>query len=38
MLLVHFAGRTGNMNALLGVTGEHGLPVFEDACQAQGSR
>jgi perosamine synthetase len=26
------------MNALLGVAGEHGLPVFEDACQAQGSR
>jgi perosamine synthetase len=34
---VHFAGRTGNMDALASLAGEHGLMVIEDACQAQGT-
>jgi perosamine synthetase len=38
VLPVHFAGRTGDMDGLLRMAGEHGLAVLEDACQAQGSR
>ena len=38
VLPVHFAGRTGDMDGLLRVAGDHGLAVIEDACQAQGSR
>jgi perosamine synthetase len=38
VLPVHFAGRTGDMDALLELATSRGLPVIEDACQAQGSR
>ena len=38
ILPVHFAGRTGDMDALLRTAGAHDLVVIEDACQAQGSR
>jgi perosamine synthetase len=34
---VHFAGRTGNMDALARLAGEHRPVVIEDACQAQGT-
>jgi dTDP-3-amino-3,4,6-trideoxy-alpha-D-glucose transaminase len=35
---VHLYGRTVEMEPLLALTGEHGLPVIEDACQAHGAR
>jgi perosamine synthetase len=38
VLPTHFAGRTGDMDALLRTAGAHDLMVIEDACQAQGSR
>jgi dTDP-4-amino-4,6-dideoxygalactose transaminase len=35
---VHLYGRTVEMEPLLELTREHGLPVIEDACQAHGAR
>ena len=37
VLPVHLWGRTANLLDVLEVAADHGLPVVEDACQAQGS-
>ncbi|HTA43933.1 MAG TPA: DegT/DnrJ/EryC1/StrS family aminotransferase [Bryobacteraceae bacterium] len=34
---VHFGGPMANMDALMGIAGEHGIPIIEDAAHAHGS-
>ena len=35
---VHYAGQTAEMSAILGIAEKHGIPVIEDAAEAQLSR
>lgn len=37
IVAVHFGGRTGNLGAIRAFADHAGLPMIEDACQAQGS-
>jgi dTDP-4-amino-4,6-dideoxygalactose transaminase len=37
IMAVHIAGRPCDMDAILAVAGEHGLPVLEDSAQAHGA-
>ena len=38
VLTVHYAGGTGDLDALLDLTDAHGLPLIEDAAHAYGAR
>lgn len=38
VIAVHLFGRTADLDALLSVTGAHGIHLVEDACQAHGAR
>ena len=37
IMAVHIYGRLADMKAVLRIAGKHGIPVVEDACEAQGA-